>query len=196
MRQQAAVAIRQPSQVIRERPPHPPPPIPQEVITIPGRTIEPPARQVIVERMPQAAAIPGDIQIERWLGYGQQRRRVVHEKQVQRAVSMATPKNLMIDWEAQDRTLVKQKYNFLGVEQRDPIEYERMHGHELVESTRLPSFVNEINVTSNVPHGEILAEKQGMQQHEFILVGDVEALKLVEGRQDLAQYLRPRITKF
>ena len=190
VRQQAAAAIKLPGQVIRERPPQPPPSVPQEVLTVPGRTIEPPARQVIVERLPQAAAIPGDIHIERWLGYGQQRRRIVHEKKLERAASFATPKNVMIDWEAQDRTLVRQKYNFLGVEQADPVAYERMHGHELVDSTRLPSFAHDLNVTSNLPHGEVLADRQHLQSREYILVGDVEALNLVE--HDLTQYITSR----
>jgi hypothetical protein len=196
VRQQAAAAIKLPAQVYRERPPRTPPSIPQEVITLPGRTIEPPPRQVIVERMAQAAALPGDIVIERWLGYGQQRRRVVHEKPVQRTQSLAVAKNVLIDWESQDRTQVRQNYRFLGVEQCDPVMYERSHGHELVESARLPAFANEMNVTSHIPNGEILADKQHLQQHDFILVGDVEALKLVEGRQDLTKYLRPTIVKF
>jgi hypothetical protein len=190
VRQQASGVIKMPPMVYRERPPRTPPSIPQEVITLPGRTIEPPPRQVIVERMAQAAALPGDIVIERWLAHGRQRRRVVHEKPVQRTQSSAAPRNVLIDWESQDRTQIRQKLNFLGVEQCDPVMYERSHGHELVESARLPAFANEINVTSHIPNGEILADKQHLQSREYILVGDVEALNLVE--EDLTKYLISR----
>ena len=192
VRQQASALLKAPAMVYRERPPRPPPSVPQEAITLPGRVIEPPPRQVIVERMAQAAALPGDVVIERWLANGQQRRRVVYDAHSQRSKSMAppTPKNLLIDWESEDRTRVRQKVNFMGVEQVDPVSYERMHGHELVESTRMPSFANELNVTSNVPHGEILADRQHSQSREYVLVGDVEALHLVE--HDISQYLTSR----
>ena len=193
VRQQAASVLKAPAMIYRERPPRPPPSVPQEVITLPGRVIEPPPRQVIIERMAQAAALPGDVVIERWLAHGQQRRRVVYDAHSQRSKSAApppAPKNLLIDWESENRTRIHQKVNFLGVEQVDPVSYERMHGHELVESTRMPSFANELNVTSHVPHGEILADRQHLQSREYVLVGDVEALNLVE--HDISQYLTSR----
>ena len=142
--------------------------------------------------MPQAPTAPGDVLIERWLGYERQRRNVVHEKPLERTRSLAAPKNVVVDWEAVDRTQLRRHYNFLGVETVDPTEYERRHGTQLVEASRLPAEFATSELNARVPSGETLATSSISQQHDFILTGDVDALRLVEGRHDLTQYLRPR----
>lgn len=143
--------------------------MPTQTITIPGRTIEPPPRQVIVERMAAAAPLPQDVVIERWLAYPRQKRQVVHQKAKTTLQALPAPKNVLIDWESQDQTQVRQQYHFLGVESENPIEYERRHGHELVETNRLPAFVNELN--TKLPPGETLAAN--VSQVEFMLTGDL-----------------------
>jgi hypothetical protein len=45
-----------PPLIIREKPPQPRPPKPVQIITIPGRVIRPPQRQIIIEHMPQVAS--------------------------------------------------------------------------------------------------------------------------------------------
>jgi hypothetical protein len=150
--------------------------VPTQTITIPGRTIEPPPRQVIVERMAAAAPLPQDVIIERWLAYPRQKRQVVHQKAASVVKALPAPKNVLIDWESHDQTQIRQQYHFLGVENENPVEYERRHGHELVETNRLPAFVNELN--TKIPQGEVLAAN--VSQLEFVLSGDLDALKLVE----------------
>lgn len=163
--------------------------MPTQTITIPGRAVDPPPRQVIVERMAAAAQAPQDIIIERWLGYPKQRRNVIHQRSSATAVHQTAPKNVIIDWETTGHAdRVQQKYNFLGVETADPIEYERRHAHELVETHKLPSFVAELN--SKIPSGEVLASN--VSQTEFILTGDVDALKLVDKSKNLNDYLMHR----
>ena len=49
-------------------------------------------------------------------------------------------------------------------------------------------YVNETNL--KVPSGEVLASN--IHSHEFQLVGDVEALSLVEETHNLNQYLRAK----
>lgn len=176
IRQQAAAVKAPPTLIYREKPPRAPAPVPTQTITIPGRTIEPPPRQVIVERMAAAAPLPQDVVIERWLAYPRQKRQVVHQKAKTTLQPLPAPKNVLIDWESQDQTQVRQQYHFLGVESENPIEYERRHGHELVETNRLPAFVNELN--TKLPPGETLAAN--VSQVEFTLTGDLDALKLVE----------------
>ena len=190
IRQQAAAIRGAPTLVYREKPPRPPAPVPTQTITIPGRTIDPPPRQVIVERMAAAAQAPQDIIIERWLGYPKQRRNIIHQRSTGALHSQAAPKNVIIDWETTGHTdRVNQKYHFLGVETADPLEYERRHGHELVETHKLPSFVNELN--AKIPSGEVLASN--VMQTEFLLTGDVDALKLVDKNKNLNDYI---MTKF
>ena len=188
IRQQAVALKAPPTLVYREKPPRAPAPVPSQVITIPGKTLEPPARQVIVERMAAAAPLPQDIVIERWLGFPAQKRNVVHQQAAVQLQSLPTPKNVVIDWEGKDSTEVRQKYHFLGVETADPLEYERRHGHELVETNRLPAFVSELN--TKIPSGEVLASN--VSQVEFILTGDVDALKLVDKNKNLSDYLMHR----
>ena len=123
------------------------------------------------------------------LGYPKQRRNVVHQRSTNTVSSQAAVKNVIIDWETTGQAdRVQQKYNFLGVETADPIEYERRHGHELVETHRLPPFVNELN--TKIPSGEVLASN--VSQTEFILTGDVDALKLVDKNKNLNDYLMHR----
>ena len=189
IRQQAAAVRAAPTLIYREKPPRPPAPIPTQTITIPGRAIDPPPRQVIVERMAAAAQAPQDIIIERWLGYPKLRRNVIHQKGSSTLHTQSAPKNVIIDWETTGHTdRVNQKYHFLGVETADPLEYERRHGHELVDTHKLPSFVSELN--SKIPSGEILASN--VSQTEFLLTGDVDALKLVDKSKNLNDYLMHR----
>jgi hypothetical protein len=189
IRQQAAAVRATAPLIYREKPPRPPAPVPTQTITIPGRAVDPPPRQVIVERMAAAAQAPQDIIIERWLGYQKQRRNVVHQRSQSTVSSAAAAKNVIIDWETTGRAEnVNQKYNFLGVETADPNDYERRYGSELVETNRLPPFVNELN--SKIPTGEVLASN--VTQTEFILTGDVDALKLVDKNKNLNDYLSHR----
>jgi hypothetical protein len=52
--------------VVREHPPTPPPSFPAKIITIQGRTHEPPPRKVIIEKLAPLPAKPQSIIIERW----------------------------------------------------------------------------------------------------------------------------------
>ncbi len=129
---------------------------------------------------------PQDVVIERWLGYPKQKRNVIHKRAQSQAPAQA-PKNVIIDWETTGRVdRVTQKMNFLGVDSADPLEYERRYGSELVDSHRLPAdIVNKLEV----PQGEYLAANN-VDLNEFILTGDVNALKLIDTkRNDLSQYL-------
>ena len=65
--------------IIRERPPPRPAPIPQKIITIPGKVIIP-KRSIIIEKIESKPNKPPMIIIERWLPYDSQKRRVVYQK--------------------------------------------------------------------------------------------------------------------
>ena len=191
IRQQAAVLRAPPPKIFREKPPRPPAPVPTQTISIPGKTIEPPPRQVIIERMAAEVQAPADVVIERWLGYPKQKRTVVHKRAQSQVNRPPTPKNLIIDWETTGHVdRVNQRMNFLGIDTMDPRDYERRYGHELVDSHRLPGdIVNKLEV----PNGEYLAASNNIDLNEFILTGDVNALKLVDkNRTDLKQYLSHR----
>lgn len=188
IRQQAAVLKQPAPKVFRERPPRQPANVPTQTISIPGKTLEPPQRQIIVERMAAEVQKPQDLIIERWLGFPKQKRNVVHKRAQSQVSTQPAPRNVIIDWETTGHVgRVEQKMNFLGVETADPAEYERRHGNELVTSDRLPSdIVNKLQV----PNGEYLAANNNFDLNEFILTGDVNALKLVDrNRNDLNQYL-------
>lgn len=164
--------------------------MPTQTITIPGRHMDPPPRQVIIERINGPAQAAQDIIVERWLSYPKQKRNIIHQKSASStSVSHPPPKNIIIDWETvhtQTTDVKNQKLNFLGVETADPNEFIRRYGSELIETNKLPSFVNEIS--TKLPNGEVLASN--LTQNEFILTGDVDALKLVDRNKiNLNDYL-------
>ena len=185
IRQAATTSRSVPPVVIRERPPKVPELPPTQVITIPGKTLPPPPRQLIVERMPPAPAASQSVLIERWLGYPAQTRNVVYQQSA-KLNPLPAPKNVFIEWEAENVDVAtKQQFNFLGVEEADPYEYERRYHTELVESHRLPDYVSEIKV----PSGEVLAVHRKMEKPQ--LVGDVKAISLLSDkeREQINEYL-------
>ena len=78
LRQQPPQPAHPPTRIIREQPPVPPPRLPTEVLTIPGRVIRQP-QQVIREDFAPMPPKPPAIIIERWLPYPEQVREVVYE---------------------------------------------------------------------------------------------------------------------
>jgi hypothetical protein len=191
IRQQGAAAVATEPKIYREKPPRAPAPTNSQTIMLPGRTIEPPPRRVIIERMPAAAPLPQDIIIERWLGYPRQKRRVTHIKPVGAPRSASVPRNVLIDWSSTNNTKIRQRYNFLGIESATAEEYERRFGRELLEPSRIPiPFPSELdNSVRNA--NEVLATNA--TSHEFILHGDVEALNLVDRRKyNMSDYLIPQ----
>ena len=189
LRQREAAQRQPPPLIMRERPPTAPAPVPTQVITLPGKVLPPPERQVIIERIPAPAPKPQDVIIERWLDYPAQKRRVTYEKPATNLRALPTPENLLINWEAKDETKTRQRVDFLGVESADPDEYERRFHSELVESDRLPNtFAREIS--AQVPHGEQLAANH--TNSDFQLTGDVDALNLVDRTKvNMNDYLIP-----
>ena len=139
--------------IYRQNPPKMPPIILSETITVPGRVLPPPPRQVIVERLPHQPEPPPNIIIEKWLDYEPQQRQVRYippERVVQQNIQPA--KNVLIQWELPDVEINK-VYNDLGCEVVDPYEYARKHGLRMAQS---------------------------YQNHEVELIGDLHALQLVD----------------
>ena len=153
-------------------------------------------RQVIIERVQEAPPPPQEVIIEKWLDYPTPTRNVIHQYATNANANVANTKsvkNLIIDWEylsknGQKTPSITQKINYLGVETVDPVEYERKHGDSLVEQSQLAAFINDLNI--EVPSGERLASTTNSQQlnkAEFVFTGDVKALELLEGRNDLLE---------
>ena len=139
--------------------------------------------------MPAASTTPQDVIVERWLGYPRQRRNIIYEKSSHQQSTYKAPQNIIIDWETTGHvtdTNINKQIKFLGVETADPIEYTNLHSNELIDSHKLPQLVNEYKT----PQEEVLASN--LTQSEFILTGDLDALKLVN-RDELNKYL---LTKF
>jgi hypothetical protein len=151
VKQPAPAALQQQSIVIRERPPQPPQPIGPKHITIPGRVLPPPPRQVITERLAPQPAAAGDILIERWLGYGRRTRNVIFRPAAPLLAPARAEKNLLIEWEAADVDL-RQEFKFLGVQEADPRSYLAQHGNSVVDSSRLPREAAQFAV----PAGHVL----------------------------------------
>ena len=159
--------------VVRERPPVPPQPIGPKHITIPGKVLPPPARQVITERLAPQPAKPQDIIIERWLGYARRSRNVVFQPAAPIHVAQGE-KNVLIEWEAPDVDM-RQEFKFLGVQEADPRSYAATHGATLVDASRLPREAAQFAT----PAGAILAVNSNSDEVP-LLRGAVAALRNVD----------------
>ena len=160
--------------IVRERPPQPPNPIGPKVITIPGRVLPPPPRQVITERLAPEPARPQDIIIERWLGYARRTRNVIFHAAAPIQAAGATEKNVLIEWDAPDVDM-RQEFKFLGVQEADPRSYASQFGNSLVDSSRLPREAAQFAT----PAGAVLAVDSNPNEIP-ILRGAVQALRNVD----------------
>ena len=187
--------------ILRERPPiqH----RQQRIITIPGRVLPPPPRQVIIERIPP----PRDIIIERWLDYPnpnrekhqQHHRRIIHEQiESEPVIHDVDNRNYIIDWiidndngNETEQNEPQININYLGVETMNPDEKHLEDNDEeeviLLDSFEMTELTRSLNL--KVPEGEMLAvdgrmaakNKSGYvddkEVNEFIWSGDLDALK-------------------
>ena len=159
--------------VIREAPPVAPASVGRKLITISGRRLPPPPRKVIIERLAPLPSKPQSVLIERWLAYGEVKRKVIFRKSNVRDAIVVKPRNVIIQWEA-PRVSVRKEFKFLGVIQANPAEYVARYGSSLVVSSALPAIANEFSV----PAGLVLAANYKYKElHE--LEGDVAALGLI-----------------
>lgn len=172
--------------VIREEPPKPPNTPGRKLIKISGKKLPPPPRKVVIERLAPLPAKPQSVIIERWLPYAQEnlKRRVIFQRAPPDPIVMK-PRNIIIQWEAPN-VVVKKNLKYLGTIRADPVEYVHRYGGSLKQANDLPQFVKDIKT----PDGLVLASEQQPPQptvHE--LIGDVEALKLIDlEREGLSEY--------
>ena len=168
---------------IREKPPKMPKPVPTQTITIPGKILDPPPRQIIVERL----NTPQDIIIERWLSYPKQNRKVIYQPNIveENTLKYKTQPNLIIDWISES---LNKKIKFQGIEIVDPNEYASKYANELIGSDHFCGLIDDYEI----PDNEILASHQNSnnQSNKFILTGDTEALNLIDkNNDDINKYL-------
>jgi hypothetical protein len=161
--------------VIREEPPKPPVIPGRKLIKISGKKLPPPPRKVVIERLAPLPPKPQSVIIERWLPYQENlKRKVIFQRAPPDPVLMK-PKNLIIQWEPPN-IIVKKNLKYLGTIKADPIEYIRRYGGTLKTSDDLPQFVKDIKT----PEGLVLATDYTPSNQVHELIGDVEALKLVD----------------
>lgn len=158
--------------VIREAPPQPPEPIPDKLISIPGKCLCPPPRRIVVEKLPCLPPKPQPVIIEKWLPYKKpEERTVVYEKAPEPA-PLPKQKNLVIEWETPDIE-INRKIKKLGVIEADPAQYREQYRFNK-SFNDLPKLVRKISIKKKPQTRDI------QEEHLPKLVGDVEALKLVD----------------
>ena len=157
------------------------------VITVSGKTIPPPPRKVIIERLPEIPRKPQSIIIERWLPYKQIKRKVIFvrdDRQNNERRISSKPKNIIVQWN-QPKVEIKKKFKDLGTVRANPIEYVQRFGSTLKISDELPQFVKDIRPPENL----VLAANEPNKSNVFELEGDIFALNLVDlEREGLLEY--------
>lgn len=128
--------------IIREAPPEPPK-VERKVVHVPGKVLPPPDRKLVIEKLPKIPAQPPQIFIERWLPYGEQKVKIIHQKSNVKEPVQEKTRNVYINWEKPDVD-VEQEVKYLGVSKVDPKEYMKQHGSSLKVSRELPDFVKNI----------------------------------------------------
>ena len=159
--------------VIREAPPRPPTVLGTKIVTIAGRNLPPPARKIVLEKLPDQPEKPRSIFIEKWLPYKQQTRRVVFEKVNDCDSLLPNPKNLIIEWQKPDVEITHEVKN-CGVAFADPEEYVRRYGPELSQPEDMPALVAAHNGPVH------LVQPEQPKKQEPRLEGDVDALRLID----------------
>ena len=165
IRQQAQSPAPLPPQVIRERPP-PIQYIPEKHITIPGRILPPPDRQVVVERFAPKPPQPQEVTVERWLDSDVSTRNVVYRPAPPTPLA-PNPKNVLIQWEP-SQVRVRDQFNFLGVQSVNPNAYAAHFGQSLVDGSQIPPVP--------LPNGARLA-RESFGPKIPVLTGDVGVLR-------------------
>ena len=165
IRQKTQDQIQLPPMVIRERPP-PTECIPEKHITLPGKILPPPPRQVILERLPSAPPHPQEVTVERWLESEPATRRVVY-KPAPPLIPALPEKNLLIQHET-PHVFVRNQFNFLGVQPANPHAYATTYGREVVDASHIPPVPT--------PNGVRLAAESPYRKVP-VLTGDVGALR-------------------
>lgn len=125
--------------VIRERPPTAPVPLPHQLISLPGKVMDPPPRKVVIERMATLPPKPQPVLIEKWLPYEKQSRRVVYQPPTFVAGPPEKVKNTIIQWQVPN-AVIKKEIRYLGIENADPQKYVAQYGSSLKDTTELPRF--------------------------------------------------------
>ena len=149
IRQAAARADTPEPLVVREAPPQPPMPVGPKRITISGKRLPPPPRKVVIERLAPLPAKPQNVIIERWLPYAESKRRVIFNKAAEVKAEVATPRNVIVQWES-PRVNVRKEVKYLGVIRANPAEYVQRYGASLKVHTALPQFVLDIATPQDV----------------------------------------------
>ena len=175
VKQRPPQPIAPPPMIVRERPPAPPPALAPELITIPGKVIPPPPRQVITERLPVIPPPPQNIVVERWLDYPERVRRVVFQP-APRLIPAPPPKNVLIQWDSPDVALARE-VKHLGIVGASPADYAARFGGSLVDASQIPSLAQGVRPGN----GELLAVEGGPKAPR--LVGDLHALALANAHR-------------
>jgi len=188
IRQQPARASTPEPLVVREAPPQPPQPVGPKRITISGKRLPPPPRKVVIERLAPLPSKPQNVIVERWLPYGEVKRRVIFNKAAAVSAQVATPRNVIIQWEAPSVN-IRKEIKYLGVIRANPVEYVQRYGSSLKMHTALPKFVLDIETPQDV--GVLAANYQA--KSSFELEGQLEGFKYInldtEGLSEYRQFL-------
>ncbi|CAF0708864.1 unnamed protein product [Brachionus calyciflorus] len=159
--------------VIREVPPQPPQRVPDQLVLVPGKVLAPPARKVVVERLPQIPPKPQNVFLEKWLPFKNQKRRVVYQRPEPDCV-LPNPRNLVIQWDAPEVEVNRVVKN-LGTQQANPEEYVRRFGSELLRHEDFRQAATKFGAPQDVVVSNSHVEL-GLPELE----GDVESLRLVD----------------
>ncbi len=144
----------------------------------------PPARKLIIERLPEQPDKPQDVHIERWLPFKDIKRKVILNPKPADPV-VCKPRNIIVSWEKMKCSKVNTEFKNAGVEKADPKIYMAKHGRKNLKAVNeMPSIVNEVQKHHNI---ELAANHK--KPYYMELEGDLHALSMIDlDKEGLGEY--------
>ena len=144
----------------------------------------PPARKLIIERLPETPDKPQDVHIERWLPFKDIRRKVILNPKPADPVA-CKPRNIIVSWEKMKCCKVNTEIKNTGVEKTDPKSYIEKHGRKALKANHeMPDIVHEVQKQHNV---SLAANHK--KPYYMELEGDVHALGMIDlEKEGLGEY--------
>merc|ERR1719215_1676118 len=139
---------------------------------------------VVIERLAPLPSKPQNVIVERWLPYAETKRRVIFNKAAAVSAQVATPRNVIVQWEAPSVN-IRKEIKYLGVIKANPAEYVQRYGASLKLHTALPQFVLDIQTPSEIG---VLAANY-VAKSSFELEGQLEGFKYINlDSEGLSEY--------
>lgn len=129
--------------------------------------------------MAQLPPKPPPIIIERWLPYDKPKR-VVLDKTDENSLKIDKVKNIVIEWQAPSKPIIRRQVRYTGVLQADPIDYTKRFANSLLEPAEVYKY-DYVELVNKIEHQKVA---NSPEMKELIsLRNELEKLKAINSNK-------------